>query len=81
MELTHFTTAVINYDSFSALRRPPYLRGSEQFKGRVLERAERILYNLQKCMVDSTISTAAGLEGGGDSCPTAYQALPYYESP
>lgn len=49
MELTHFTTAVINYDSFSALRRPPYLQGSEQFvSGRVIEMAEKILYNLSK---------------------------------
>jgi hypothetical protein len=76
MELTHFTTAVINYDSFSALRRPPYLQGSEQFRGRVLEMAERILYNLQKCMVDSIISTDAGLDKGSPN----HQALPYYES-
>jgi hypothetical protein len=38
--------------------------------------AERILNNLQKCIVDSAISGAAGLEEGGDSYPTADQALP-----
>lgn len=42
--------------------------------------AEKILYNLQKTIVDSAISTAAGLEEGGDSYPGAYQALPYYKS-
>ena len=63
MELTHFTTTIINYDSFLALRRPSYLQRSEQFiGGRVLEMAEKILENLQKSIVDSTISTAAGLE-------------------
>ena len=63
MELTSFTTTIINYDSFLALRRPSYLQRSEQFiGGRVLEMAEKILENLQKSIVDSTISTAAGLE-------------------
>ncbi|HKG87130.1 MAG TPA: hypothetical protein VKA95_02300 [Nitrososphaeraceae archaeon] len=42
--------------------------------------AERVLNNLQKGIVDSTISTAAGLEEGS-SYSAAYQALPYYESP
>jgi hypothetical protein len=65
MELTPFTTnTIINYNSFLASRRPPYLQGSEQFSGRILEMGERILYNLQKAMVDSTISTAAGLDEG-----------------
>jgi hypothetical protein len=65
MELTPFTTTIINYNSFLALRRPSYLHGNEQFaSGRVLEMAERILHNLQKGIVDSTISTAAGLEKG-----------------
>ena len=41
--------------------------------------AERILCNLQKCIVDSTISTAAGLEKES-SYPEARRALPYYES-
>ena len=60
MELTHFTTTIIKYDSYLASRRPP---GSEQFiGGRVLEMADKILKNLQKSVVDSTISTAAGLE-------------------
>jgi hypothetical protein len=64
MELTSFTTTtIINYDSFLAARRPPYLQGDEQFVAeRVLERAEILLVNLQKNMVDNTISTAAGLE-------------------
>lgn len=63
MELTHFTTTIINYDSFLALRRPSYLQRSEQFiGGRVLEMAEKIFCNLQKVMVDSTISKATGLE-------------------
>ena len=62
MELTSFTTTIINYDSFLALRRPSYLQRSEQFiGGRVLEMAEKILENLQKSIVDHTISTAAGL--------------------
>jgi seryl-tRNA synthetase len=63
MELTPFTTTtLINYNSFLESRRPSSLQGSKQFSGRVLEMAEKILYNLQKAMVDGTISTAAGLE-------------------
>jgi hypothetical protein len=79
MELTPFTTTtIINYNSFLALRRPPSPQGSEQFAtGRVLEMAERVLKNLQKGIVDSTISTAAGLEKGSSYSAT-YQALPYY---
>jgi hypothetical protein len=78
MELTSFTTAtIINYNSFSKSRRPSTLQGNEQFvNGRVLEMAGKILNNLQKGMVDSTMSTAAGLEEG-----SSYQALPYYNSP
>jgi hypothetical protein len=79
MELTPFTTTtIINYNSFLALRRPPSPQGSEQFAtGRVLEMAERVLKNLQKGIVDSTISTAAGLEKGSSYSSTR-QALPYY---
>jgi hypothetical protein len=79
MELTPFTTTIIiNYNSFLALRRPPHPQGDEQFAtGRVLEMAERVLKNLQKGIVDSTISTAAGLEKGSSYSAT-YQALPYY---
>jgi regulator of replication initiation timing len=63
MELTHFTTTIIKYDSYLASRRPSYLQGSEQLiSGRVLEVAENIFCNLQKSIVDSTISIAAGLE-------------------
>jgi hypothetical protein len=40
--------------------------------------AEKILYNLQKGIVDSTIATAAGLEKGS-SFPTTHPALPYYQ--
>ena len=82
MELTPFTTnSIINYNSFLALRRPPIPQGNEQFvSGRVLEMAERVLNNLQKGIVDSTISTAAGLEKGSLYSGT-YQALPYYEFP
>ena len=82
MELTPFsTTTIINYGSFLALRRPLSCpQGDEQFVSeRVLEMAERILYNLQKGIVDSTIATAAGLEEGS-SHPAVYRALPYYES-
>jgi predicted nuclease with TOPRIM domain len=57
MELTHFTTAIINYNSL-ALKRP---RNEQLFTKRILEMAEKILYNLQKSIVDSTISAAAGL--------------------
>jgi DNA repair exonuclease SbcCD ATPase subunit len=79
IELTPFTTTLINYNSFLASRRPSYLQGSEQFSERVLKMGERILYNLQKSIVDSTISTAAGLEKES-SYPAARRALPYYES-
>jgi len=41
--------------------------------------AERILYNLQKGIVDSTISIAAGLDEG-DSFLTTHPALPNYQS-
>jgi hypothetical protein len=79
-ELTPFTTTIINYNSFLASRRPPlYPQGDEQFiSGKVLEMAERILKNLQKGIVDSTISTAAGLENGS-SFSTTNPALPYYQ--
>jgi hypothetical protein len=46
--------------------------------------AERILYNLQKGIVDNTISTAAGLEKGSSYSSNQtlpypnHQALPYY---
>jgi DNA-binding protein Fis len=82
MELTPFTTnTIINYDSFLALRRgPPCPQGDEQFvSGRVLEMAEKVLGNLQKGIVDNTISTAAGLEEGSSYSATN-RALPYYES-
>ena len=79
IELTPFTTTLINYNSFLASRRPSYLQGREQFSERVLKMGERILYSLQKSIVDSTISTAAGLEKES-SYPAARRALPYYES-
>ena len=42
MELTHFTTTIIKYDSYLASRRPSYPQRSEQFiSGRVLEMAEK----------------------------------------
>jgi hypothetical protein len=81
MELTPFTTnTIINYNSSLALRRgPPYPQGHEQFvSGRVLEMAEKVLYNLQKNIVDSTISTAVGLEKGSSYFAT-YQASQYYQ--
>ena len=82
MELTPFTTnTIIHYNSFLALRRPSRLQGNEQFGSeRVLEMSENILFNLQKNIVDNTISTAAGLEEGS-SYSAGYQALPYYKSP
>jgi hypothetical protein len=82
MQLTPFTTnTIINYNSFLALRRPPYPQGDEQFvSGRVLEMAEKVLGNLQKGIVDNTISTAARLEKGSSYSAT-YQALPYYQPP
>jgi hypothetical protein len=43
----------------------------------VLDKAEKVLNNLQKCIVDITISTAAELEKGS-SYSAPYQALPYY---
>jgi len=73
--------SIVTLISFLALRRPPCLQGDEQFvSGRVLEMAERILGNLQKGIVDSTISSAAELENGS-SYFTAYQALPYSNHP
>jgi hypothetical protein len=83
MELTPFTTStIINYNSFLALRRRPSCpQGNDQFvSGRVLEMAETILYNLQKGIVDNTISIAARLEKGSSYSAT-YRALPYYQSP
>jgi hypothetical protein len=63
-----------------ALRRPAYPQGNEQFaSGRVLEMTERILHNLQKGIVDNTISTAAGFENRGSYSDT-YRALRYYQS-
>jgi hypothetical protein len=41
--------------------------------------AEKILYNLQKAMVDGTISTAVGLEKES-SYSAARRALLYHES-
>jgi len=80
MELTPFTTTtIINYNSFQESRRPSYLQGSERFSERVLEIAGKILYNLQKGIVGSTMSTVAGLEEAS-SYPAAHRALPYYES-
>ncbi len=80
MELTPFTTTtIINYNSFQESRHPSYLQGSERFSEGVLEMAGKIFYNIQKAMVDSTISSAAGLEKG-DSYSAAYHTLPYYES-
>jgi hypothetical protein len=81
MELTPFTTTtIINYNSFLALRRPSYLQGNEQFiGGKILEMAENILHNLQKNIVDSTVSTVAGLEEAS-SYPKSYQVSPYNES-
>jgi hypothetical protein len=78
MELTPLTTnSIINYNSFLSSSRGRLLQFVSE---RVLERAERLLVNLQKNMVDNTISTAAGLEDGL-SCATAYRVLPYYEFP
>jgi transposase-like protein len=45
MELTHFTTTIIKYNSYLASRRPP---GSEQLSERLLEMAEQILKTLKK---------------------------------
>jgi hypothetical protein len=39
--------------------------------------AERVLDNLQKGIVDSTMSTAAGLEKDS-SYPATYQTFPYH---
>jgi hypothetical protein len=81
MQLTPFTTTtIINYNSFLALRRPPISQENGQFvSGRVLEMAEKVLNNLQKGIVDSTIATAAGLEKES-SFPTTHPALSYYQS-
>jgi hypothetical protein len=62
--LTYFANTIINYDSFLALRRQSNPQGNEELSDRVLEVAERILCNLQKAMVNSTVSSAAGLEEG-----------------
>ena len=62
MELTLFTTTIINYNSFQQSRHPSCLQGSKQFSERILVMAEKMLCNLQKAMADSTISSAAGLE-------------------
>jgi hypothetical protein len=62
--LTYFANTIINYDSFLALSRQSNPQGNEELSDRVLEVAERILCNLQKAMVNSTVSSAAGLEEG-----------------
>jgi regulator of replication initiation timing len=62
--LTYFANTIINHDSFLAVRRQSNSRGNEQFSDRVLEVAERIFCNLQKVMIDSTISIAAESEEG-----------------
>jgi hypothetical protein len=49
-------------------------------RDRILETADKIFDGFQKGIVDSIISTAAGLEKGS-SYSAAHQALPYYESP
>jgi hypothetical protein len=78
MELAPFTpNTIINYNSFLRSKRE---ERPSQFSGRLLERAERLLVNLQRGIVDSTISTTAGLEDGS-SYRDAYQALPYHEPP
>jgi hypothetical protein len=79
IELTPFTTTILNYNSILGSRRPLCPQASGQFSERVLDVAVRIFYNLQKDIVDSTISTAAGLEKES-SYPAARRALPYYES-
>jgi archaellum component FlaC len=78
IELTSFTTnTIINYNSFLRSQRG----GSSQFVSeRVLERAEILLVNLQKNIVDNTISTAAGLEDGMSHATTS-RTLPYYGFP
>lgn len=77
MELTPFTTTILANNSFLGSRQSP---GDEQFGGRILEVAEKIFCNLQKNIVDSTISTAAGLEEVR-SYSITHQALPYSNSP
>jgi hypothetical protein len=62
--LTYFANTILSYDSFLALRRQSNPQGNEELSDRVLEVAERILCNLQKAMVNSTVSSAAGLEEG-----------------
>lgn len=70
MELTPFTTnTIINYNSFLRSQR----EGPSQFVSeRVLERAERLLVNLQKNIVDNTISTAARLGNGKSHATICY---------
>ena len=83
MELTPFTTnTIIHYNSFLALRRPSRLQGNEQFVSeRVLEMSERILFNLQKNIVDSTHTQQLPELEEGSSYSAAFQALPSYKSP
>jgi archaellum component FlaC len=77
MELTPFTTTILNGNSFRGSGRSPDLQGSEQFiSERLLVVAGGIFSNLQKVMVNSTMAAAAGL-GDGRSHATAYTALPY----
>jgi hypothetical protein len=78
-ELSPFTTnTIINYNSFLRSQRG----GTSQFVSeRVLERAERILVNLQKNIVDNTISTAARSGDGRSPHAITSRALPYYEFP
>jgi hypothetical protein len=74
VELVPLTTnTIISYNVFLRSKRGG---PSQVVTERLLERAEILLVNLQKNMVDSTIATAAGLEDER-SHATAYRALPY----
>lgn len=71
------TTTILNHGSLEVVREQTFGQGyGPLVKEKVLELADTILNNLQKGIVDSIISTAAGLDKGSDVC----QALPYYPS-
>ena len=73
MELTPFTTTILNGNSF---RGSGQLPDPQFINERLLVVAGKIFSNLQKVMVNSTMSIAAGLEDGS-SYATAPPAFPY----
>lgn len=71
------TTTILNHGSLEVVREQTFGQGYGPFVNeKVLELADTILNTLQKNIINSVISTVAGLDKESDVC----QALPYYQS-